>query len=691
MQYKRSRKGAMEIGRELGVDYLLEGSVRRDAGRVRITAQLVDVGSQTQLWAETYERSERDVLMLQRDVAVRIAQSLAGGVFSPVLARATKRSPSFAAYERVLRGRALRQVATEPAIREAITMFEHAIALDAEYAAAHAGLADCYRVLGGPGWEAAPPAELLERARDAADKALELDPELPEGYAARAMVRFSLEWDLPAADRDLLRAISLNPSYARAHQYRSAVLTAMSRFDDAVESARKSYALDPLSVTDGTTLGIRLYYAGRYEDAVSQFRLTLQDHPGFSITHWGLGQTYAQMGRLTDAVSAFRTAAEHAGGSPYMRAWLANVLARAGQRDEAERIRSEIKVLADQGYVSPFVFALMAAGFGEREAALEWLERLRAARSGWIPFLPVEPEFSAYRDDPRFRALQTDVKLGTSSLRPHLLPVRQALLGTLHLLFGGAGFLFDEVVLDAAHRLGGREDGFPRRGAFAEVHGIPSTIARPVLAVHALDAARVRLDPGDRVRTGLHARADVELQHDVFRRARREDVHRPLAVERLPLHRVIMKARDHAERPEPVGRGVEAVGERTEVVGGLGRSRTRDDDGLAANGLVELDGFRQLVADDRVVAVMRRGALDVQLVEQLPDVCRVLRRPLQVGRVELDLRVAHRRDAADGAHQVLHQEPADAVELDAHLGLRRGERRARGQRQRARQREECAA
>ena len=410
MQYKHSSKGAMEIGRELGVDYLLEGSVRRDAGRVRITAQLVEVGSQTQLWAETYERGERDVLMLQRDIAVRIAQSLAGGVLSPVLARATRRSPSFAAYERVLRGRALRQVATEPAIREAITMFEEAIGLDAEYAAAYAGLADCYRVLGGPGWEAAPPSELLERARAAADKALELDPELPEGYTARGMIRFSLEWDLPAADRDLQRAIALNPSYARAHQYRSAVLTAMSRFDDAVEAARRSYALDPLSVTDGTTLGIRLYYAGRYEDAVSQFQVTLQDHPGFSITHWGLGQTYAEMGRLDDAVSALRTAAENAGGSAYMRAWLVNALARAGQRDEAERIRTEIKAHADERYVSPFVFALMAAGFGEKESALEWLERVKAARSGWVPFLPVEPEFAAYRDDPRFKALLSDVK-----------------------------------------------------------------------------------------------------------------------------------------------------------------------------------------------------------------------------------------------------------------------------------------
>jgi tetratricopeptide (TPR) repeat protein len=348
--------------------------------------------------------------MLQRDVAVRIAQSLADGVLSPVLARATNRSPSFAAYERVLRGRALRQMGAERAVRDAIAMFEEAIRFDAEYAAAHAGLADCYRVLGGPGWEVAPPSELLGRARAAADMALELDPELPEGYAARGMIRFSLEWDLPAAERDLSRAIALNPSYARAHQYRSAVLTALSRFDEAVESARRAYALDPLSVTDATTLGIRLYYAGRYQDAVSQLQQTLKDHPTFSIAHWGLGQTYAEMNRLNDAVPALRAAAEHSGGSAYMRAWLANVLARAGQREEAEQIRSALKTLADGQYVSPFVFALMSAGFGEKDAALEWLERVKLARSGWIPFLPVEPEFSAYRDDARFKALLTDVK-----------------------------------------------------------------------------------------------------------------------------------------------------------------------------------------------------------------------------------------------------------------------------------------
>ncbi len=410
MQYKGSRKGVMEIGRELGVAYLLEGSVRRDARRVRITAQLVDVGSQTQLWTETYERDVGDVLMLQRDVAARVAQSLAGGALSPVLARATRRSPSFAAYERVLRGRAARQLATEEGLRQCVALFEEAIAQDAEYAAAHAGRADCYRLLGGPGWEVGPPAELLEQARISADNALEIDPELPDGYAARGMVRFSYDWNLPAAERDLSRAIQLNPSYARAHQYRSAVLTAMGRFDAAIQSARHAHELDPLSVTESTTLGVRLYYGGRFDEAIGQLMATSREHPEFPVVHWGLAQTYRELQRHTDAVAAMRVAVERAGGSAYMRAWLAHALAVAGDRDEAVAIRDELRALAERRYVSPFLFGLMAAGLGERGDALGWLERVRDSKSGWMPFLPVEPELASFRDDPRFQALTSRIR-----------------------------------------------------------------------------------------------------------------------------------------------------------------------------------------------------------------------------------------------------------------------------------------
>ena len=410
MQYKASRKDVMQIGQELGVDYLLEGSVGRDAARVRITAQLLDVRSQTQLWAETYERDLNDVLMLQRDVAGRVAQSLGGGVLSPVVVRATRRSPNFSAYEWALKGRASRQRATEADVRHCIAMFEEATSLDAEYAGAHAGLSDCRRLLGGPDWEAEPPADLLEQARVAADSALELDPELPEGYAARGMVRFSLDWDLAGADRDLVRAITLNPSYARAHQYRSAVLTAMGRFDEAVASARHAWELDPLSATESTTLGVRLYYAGNYREAIQQFERTLAAHPDDPVAHWGLGETYRQMGRHADAVLALEAAVVRSKQSPCMRAWLAHALAASGRREDAEAIRRELTAQTGERFIAPFLFALMASGFGEKDPTLDWLEKVRASRSGWIPFLPVEPEFAWLRDDPRFQRLLTDIK-----------------------------------------------------------------------------------------------------------------------------------------------------------------------------------------------------------------------------------------------------------------------------------------
>lgn len=410
MQYKRSTKGVMQIGQELNVEYLLEGSIRRDAERVRITTQLVDVQSQTQLWTETYERELKDVLMLQRDVAMRISESLAGGVFSPILARAPIPSPTFAAYELVLRGRALRQQATEESTRQCISTFEEAIAIDANYAPAHAALADCYRLLGAPGWEVAPPQELIPRAEEAVARALALDAELAEGHAVRGMIRFSYNWDLEGALRDLDRAIMLNPSYARAHQYRSAVLTTTGRFEDAVRSARKAFELDPLSPTESTTLGVRLYYARQYTEAIAQFERTIVTNPGFYVAHWGLGECYLQLGRLDEAIAQLRLAVERSDDSAYIRAWLAHGLATAGRRPEAEAIRADIVRLARERFVSPFLFALMASGFGEREATLDWLEKTYAVRSGWMPFVAVEPELRWLQNEPRLERLIEQVR-----------------------------------------------------------------------------------------------------------------------------------------------------------------------------------------------------------------------------------------------------------------------------------------
>jgi tetratricopeptide (TPR) repeat protein len=291
-----------------------------------------------------------------------------------------------------------------------VATLEEALRIDDRYAPAHAALADCYRLLGAPGWEAGPPAELLLRARREADRALELDPALPEGYAVRGMVRFMYDWDLPAARRDLEHAIALNPSYARAHQYLSSVLVTMGRFDEAVGAAKRARDLDPLSISENTTLGVRLYYARRFDAAIEALEQTLRINPDFAVAHWGLGETRRELQQHDEAIASLRRAVALSGNSPYMRAWLAHALASAGRRDEALAIRADLERLASGRYVSPFLFALMASGFHDRAGTLAWLAKVRDARSGWTPFLRVEPQFAWLAADPEFLRLLAEVR-----------------------------------------------------------------------------------------------------------------------------------------------------------------------------------------------------------------------------------------------------------------------------------------
>ena len=404
MQYKNTRKSIGEIGRELGAEYVLEGSVRRAAGRMRITAQLVSAANQTNLWSETYERTEEDALTLQSEVAGRIAQALAVQIL-PAGGQPARQPTSFAAYEYVLRGRFFREQATEASARKAIEYFRKAIEIEPNYALAHAGLSDAYRLLAAPGWEVELPSTLLGIAKQEAAEAQRLGPELPESYAASAMVRLTYDWDLRGAEVDLQRALALNPSFAQAHQYYSGVLTTMQRPDDAIHEARRAFELDPLSRTASTTLGVRLYYAGRNDEAAVQFRRTLEVNANFGVAHWGLAQTLRMRGRFDDSVKSLRAAVDFSDNSSYMRAWLGHGLAVAGRRDEALAILRALESDARSGYVSPFHFALVYAGLRDDSSTIDWLEKAFADGSGWMPYLPVENEFAHLRSNPRFQRL----------------------------------------------------------------------------------------------------------------------------------------------------------------------------------------------------------------------------------------------------------------------------------------------
>jgi len=406
--YKNAKKNIGQIRQELSVDYVLEGSIRRAADRIRITAQLVQTTDMTHLWAESYDRDVSDVLAIQSEVAMKIAHSLTLALRRP---RADPgQSASFPAYELCLRGKFFREQATEEGARKAIEYFQRAVALDPTYAPAHSGLADCYRLLGAPGWEVEQPADLLRKAKTGAERALALDPQSSEAHAVLSMVKLDYEWDLPGSEREILEAIRLNPSSVQAHQYYSSTLTTMGRADDAIREAHRAMELDPLSAIAGTSLAIRYWYAGRIDEAVAEFKKTLETNPEFGVAHWGLAQCYRARGDTRAEIDELQRAVALSGNSAYMRAHLAYGYATSGDRARAEAIQRELENEGRERYASPYHAALIAAGLDDREAMMKALERALLDRSGWMVFLKVEPEFESVRQAPEFQRLLAQVK-----------------------------------------------------------------------------------------------------------------------------------------------------------------------------------------------------------------------------------------------------------------------------------------
>jgi TolB-like protein/DNA-binding winged helix-turn-helix (wHTH) protein/Flp pilus assembly protein TadD len=410
MLYKGARKDIGQITRDLGVDYVLEGSIRRAGTRMRITAQLVQTTDMTHLWAESYDRDVSDVLAIQSEVAMKIARSLTLALKRPQPDAAQTASSSFPAYELCLRGKFFREQATEEGARKAIEYFQKAIAIDPSYAPAHSGLSDCYRLLGAPGWEVEQPAELLRKAKAGAERALQLDPHSSEAHAVLSMVKLDYEWDRAGSEREVLEAIRLNPSSVKAHQYYSSLLTTMDRLDDAIREAHRAMELDPLSATAGASLAIRYWYAGRIDEAIAGFNKTLEVTPEFGVAHWGLAQCYRQRGDTARELEELRRAVALSGNSAYMRAHLAYGLATSGDRERAVAIQRELEAEARERYASPYHFALIAAGLGDQAGMMQALERAFTDRSGWMVFLPVEPEFSSVRQLPAFQRLLARVK-----------------------------------------------------------------------------------------------------------------------------------------------------------------------------------------------------------------------------------------------------------------------------------------
>jgi TolB-like protein/DNA-binding winged helix-turn-helix (wHTH) protein/tetratricopeptide (TPR) repeat protein len=406
-KYKRAERDIGQLRRELGADYVLEGSLRRSSERVRVTAQLVQVDDQSQVWADTYERDLRDVLILQREVAEAVARTIALTLTPGAKARLARAGPVHSeAYQDYLRGRFFGNRRTPPTLKQALGYFQKAIDADPGYAPAYSGLADSYVSLGASSVVGVlPPGEAMPEAKKAALKALEIDSTLAEAHASLAQVHLLYDWDLTASENEFRRALELDPSYTTAHHWYSHCLLPLGRTEASLAESKRALELEPLQLLVGIHLGWHYLYARQYDQAIDQFRRTLELDPTFPQTQRYAAWAYLQKGMHREAIAAFQTALNSLGRDPKIEGELGYAFATAGRRTESLAMLQGLVDLSATRYVSPYSIALVHAGLGNREQALDWLDKAYEARSDYMVYLTLEPMLDGLRSDPRFVAL----------------------------------------------------------------------------------------------------------------------------------------------------------------------------------------------------------------------------------------------------------------------------------------------
>ena len=412
MVYKNVNRPIAEIARELNVDHVIEGSILRSGERVRITAQLIEAKTDRHLWAESYERDLADVLAIQDDVAQRIAAALPGGAEVVISARPNKRKPvDPAAQEAYLKGRFFRNQMTEEGFFKGISYFKQAVAKEPDFAEALAGMAACYCLLGGHGFELVDPKDGMPTAKEAAMDAIRLDASLAEPHAFVGIIRLKYEWDWPGAEEAFKHAIDLNPSYAQGHVFYSFFLEAMGRQKEAIREANIASQIDPLSLQANVNLGWQYLRAGQLDEALRQFELAEELNPGFWGAHWGIGHYYRRKGDHDRAIASFRKALAVGGGYTLPITDLGYTYAVSGRTAEARAMLDRLMKMAENAYVSSYSVATIHVGLGEIDTAFVWLERAFEERSRSLAWLNVADEYDNLRTDPRFTSLLRRVGL----------------------------------------------------------------------------------------------------------------------------------------------------------------------------------------------------------------------------------------------------------------------------------------
>jgi TolB-like protein/DNA-binding winged helix-turn-helix (wHTH) protein len=411
MHYKHSTEQVGQVGRELGVQYVLEGSLRREADRVRVTAQLVQMKDQTHIWSRQYDRELKSLLTLQGEIAQETAdeiqQALGGGRKLRVTDRKLASPSSYQAYDFYLKGRYFWNKRTKEGFQQAADYLQQSIANDPNYARAYAGLADTYALMSS--WSFVPQTEAIPKARAAALRALQLDEGLAEAHTSLALIAEIYDYDWQTAEKEYRRAIQLDPQYATAHQWYAECLSFQGRFPEALEESERARQLDPLSLIIATDHAVILYFARQYDRAIEQFRAVLAMEPNFGRAHMVV-YVYVEKGMCPEAL-AETSRWRNADDSPRweMKAY---VYGRCGKQQQAERAFAQWKRgSADAPAVGPFVLLHAYIATGRKEEALALIEKSYREHSNLVTTLKVEPALDPLRGAPRFQELLRRVGL----------------------------------------------------------------------------------------------------------------------------------------------------------------------------------------------------------------------------------------------------------------------------------------
>ncbi|HEX8493894.1 MAG TPA: protein kinase [Pyrinomonadaceae bacterium] len=402
--YLNSTTEPRQIGRELGVDVVLDGEVALVQDRIQVTTRLFSVTEGSLLWSEKFDQKMTDMQSVQDAISDRVARAMLLELTSDERNQLTKRyTENGEAYQLYLVGRYHSGKRTAESLRQAIQYFEQAIKKDQNYALAYAGLADAYGLLAL--YEAQPPQESFLRSKEAALKALERDNTLAEVHTSLGYVKLYYDRDLVGADEEFKKAIELNPNYATAHHWRALALSASVKFDEALEEIRIAQKLDHSSLIINTAIGNIYLFAGRYDEAIEQCRQTIEMNQKFVPAHTILRQAYEKKGMFNEALAEFQKEQELSGPGPVMKAKLGHIYAATGKRAEALKVVNELLALRKRQFVQAYDIAQIYALLGEQEKALEWIATAGEEHSFGVAFAAVDPDLENLRSNPQFEGL----------------------------------------------------------------------------------------------------------------------------------------------------------------------------------------------------------------------------------------------------------------------------------------------